>query len=64
MKRNIRTLKWAIVQTIHRINWKLGLDLRETRCYKCKEKAECPGYNMGVVWPCDEYEKERRQLHG
>ena len=32
----------------------------EQRCQHCQEGRECPGYNTGVIYPC-EYYKEKSQ---
>lgn len=32
----------------------------EQRCQHCQEGPECPGYNSGVIYPCDHY-KERNE---
>lgn len=34
----------------------------EQRCQHCVEGPECPGYNTGVVYPCQYYEE--REEHG
>lgn len=32
----------------------------EQRCQHCQEKAECPAYNSGVVYPCQHYKERER----
>ena len=32
----------------------------EQRCQHCQEGPECPGYDTGVIYPC-EYYKEKSQ---
>lgn len=41
---------------------KIAKQTLEQRCQHCQEGPECPGYNTGVIYPC-EYYKEREE-HG
>lgn len=29
----------------------------EQRCQHCQEGPECPGYNSGVIYPCEHYKE-------
>lgn len=31
---------------------------KEHWCGRCKEQAECPAYNTGVIYPCPYYKEE------
>ena len=58
---------WSITRMVERnerkiqelqAKLKFKQDLEEDRCHFCKERAKCPAFDTGVLYPCPYFKKE------